>query len=590
MPPTATVEGPAAQRAWFDASAAAMPSEAAAQRHYVARVLKDTEAERRTVAAMLDEAGHLRCYPRPYNPDADELRQIQAEARAAQRAREKKDAARRELAAFIAEANTNDVAGALALDPRIALEMEQEGVDREIKEHARATGFYLHGQFIQTGVDVRRYVRLKHRAKPRKKARRNELSLSERARKVLSCGDNAVVFKVAGDSAQHLPGRCRDRLCPSCWRIDGARLALALQTVLVDERASGGRLGMLTLTIRHQASDPLRRVARKFRRAWALLINRKFWREAVSNYFRTIEVELTPNGWHFHAHVLVSLSRAARLKKPQAKAATRVFEWRNDDIERKFQSEWETITARLGRHSHQVTWEKVHGREHKVVAELCKYVTKKWGEKGKPGQRGFFDFSPDQISELAHGIRNVKLHQHSDGWVHLIRALEQADEADFIAQQAAAGEEAARVYTWADVKFNEACRLTFFGDDRDWAQWEFDRPLILDCLKREHFKAQADMLEQGRPKGPPEAAETVWLARIFRQPNPTEFVTRLRAGLPESFFQFRATGSVYTRLGILVYEGKEVTLDNLRETLARMPDDHVQLVVDDIARILGETP
>jgi hypothetical protein len=236
-----------------------------------------------------------------------------------------------------------------------------------------------------------------------------------------------------------------------------------------------------------------------------LFIRRKFWRTAVGNYFRTIEVELTPNGWHFHAHILVSIDKAGEFKKLHGKKKTRIFEWPNDELEKMFTEQWLQVTTKVGRPSPVVDWRKVEGSEHKIISELCKYVTKKWGEGEKKNQTGFYAFTPQQVAELAHGIRNVKLHQHSDGWVRLIHALEEADEAEFLAEQETEGEEAARVYTWPQVKLLEARRIQGHLNEEEKGTWEFDRALILACLKREGFKAQAHLLEHGPPPddGPP---------------------------------------------------------------------------------------
>lgn len=464
--------------------------------HYVARVLRETNSERYAVAAMLEEAAHAKAFPRPYNPDADELRQLQNEARAAARALQRKQADKKRFEQFVA--GLQDNAGAAMLDSGIGEELRDAGYQYKRITRQRNVGEIVHGQFVVRDTITESRGRLVH-PKGKKPARRKELSLAERARQIGACGDNAVVFKVKGESAEHMPGRCRDRLCPACWRIDGQRLALALENVLRHERENRGRLGFLTLTIRHNASDPLKRVARKFRRAWALLIRRAFWRSAVGNYFRTIEVELTPNGWHFHAHVLVSIDRQARQKKLGSGKKTRVFEWGNDELEKKFQAEWLEVTSKLGRPSPVVNWQKVHGNEHKIISELCKYVTKKWGEGAKRGQVGFFAFTPQQVAELAHGIRHVKLHQHSDGWVELIEALDKPDEMD--------AEDDARIYTWAECKRLEGkSRFGLLTEEQQGA-WEHDRPLIVACLKRAGFKAQARQLEAGHPPpGPPGGA------------------------------------------------------------------------------------
>lgn len=83
-----------------------------------------------------------------------------------------------------------------------------------------------------------------------------------------------------------------------------------------------------------------------------------------------------------------------------------------------------------------------------------------------------------------------------------------------------------------------------------------------------------------------ELEEAELLADIIDEPDAAKAVMELREWLPESAFQWRTTGNVYTRLYILTFEGKPVTVAGLRETLTRFPDDQVAIAVDDIEAIL----
>ncbi|CAG1770341.1 hypothetical protein BAC2_00978 [uncultured bacterium] len=84
-----------------------------------------------------------------------------------------------------------------------------------------------------------------------------------------------------------------------------------------------------------------------------------------------------------------------------------------------------------------------------------------------------------------------------------------------------------------------------------------------------------------------EIEEAEFLADILREPDPLGTLATLMEWLPESAFDQRTTGSVYTRLKILAYELRPLTLDNLRETLVRFPDEQVSIAVDDVAEILA---
>lgn len=83
-----------------------------------------------------------------------------------------------------------------------------------------------------------------------------------------------------------------------------------------------------------------------------------------------------------------------------------------------------------------------------------------------------------------------------------------------------------------------------------------------------------------------ELEEAELLADILDEPNPARAVMELREWLPEAAFRWRTTGNVYTRLYILSFEGKPVTIEGLRETLRRFPDDQVAIAAADIATIL----
>lgn len=83
-----------------------------------------------------------------------------------------------------------------------------------------------------------------------------------------------------------------------------------------------------------------------------------------------------------------------------------------------------------------------------------------------------------------------------------------------------------------------------------------------------------------------ELEEAELLAEILDERDPARAVIELRESLPEAAFRWRTTGNVYTRLYILAFENKPVTVEGLRESLVRFPDEQVAIAVDDIETIL----
>lgn len=99
-------------------------------------------------------------------------------------------------------------------------------------------------------------------------------------------------------------------VCPNCSRqLRGAR-SLALIAMANDHASRGGRLAMVTLTVRHAADDPLAEVLSWVDRGWAAVQRRRSVRSVIKGsvgYARALEVTRGGNGWHPHLHVLFFL-------------------------------------------------------------------------------------------------------------------------------------------------------------------------------------------------------------------------------------------------------------------------------------------
>lgn len=73
--------------------------------------------------------------------------------------------------------------------------------------------------------------------------------------------------------------------------------------------ARGGRVGLVTLTVRHKRSDSLKETWALVSKAWARLTSGKAWAGVkgalgLAGWLKTTEVTHGANGWHVHLHVL----------------------------------------------------------------------------------------------------------------------------------------------------------------------------------------------------------------------------------------------------------------------------------------------
>lgn len=98
--------------------------------------------------------------------------------------------------------------------------------------------------------------------------------------------------------------------CPVCAPKIANERALRLEAAAQAHRLEGGRLVMVTATLKHRAGQPLETVADRLTGAWRRLQQRRPWRETrdahgVRHHVRALEVTHGANGWHPHLHVLL---------------------------------------------------------------------------------------------------------------------------------------------------------------------------------------------------------------------------------------------------------------------------------------------
>jgi Replication protein len=100
--------------------------------------------------------------------------------------------------------------------------------------------------------------------------------------------------------------------CPVCNAKIMARRSRELSAAITSWQAMGGRIALVTLTLRHSTADPLDACWSVLSGAWQRTVNGRVWRKwrdrlGSPGYVRAVEVTHGRNGWHVHVHLLLFL-------------------------------------------------------------------------------------------------------------------------------------------------------------------------------------------------------------------------------------------------------------------------------------------
>lgn len=106
---------------------------------------------------------------------------------------------------------------------------------------------------------------------------------------------------------------CRARVCPPCFVARRFKLAREIDHVVQErERDTGAQSILATLTIRHQAPDPVA-ICNAVRGCWRSLLQSRAYRtwsaEQGIEWIAALEVTRGEHGWHPHIHALLLPSR-----------------------------------------------------------------------------------------------------------------------------------------------------------------------------------------------------------------------------------------------------------------------------------------
>lgn len=130
--------------------------------------------------------------------------------------------------------------------------------------------------------------------------------LAKTADAIERCGTWPAALKVSADGCGGFyRNQCRERLCPVCATLKGARHRAALVGIIDERLAQGARFTLLTLTFPHTSNDNLKDLLRILFKALALFRKTAFFRKHIRGWARGVEITRKDNGFHPHAHFII---------------------------------------------------------------------------------------------------------------------------------------------------------------------------------------------------------------------------------------------------------------------------------------------
>lgn len=121
------------------------------------------------------------------------------------------------------------------------------------------------------------------------------------------CGHWLAALRIGLSGCEQVfRNQCRQRICPRCATLKGARHRAGLERVVQERMAARAHYSLMTLTIPHTASDPLKKSLGILFKALTLFRKTAFFDKHIHGWARGIEVTWNAkNGYHPHAHYVV---------------------------------------------------------------------------------------------------------------------------------------------------------------------------------------------------------------------------------------------------------------------------------------------
>ncbi len=123
--------------------------------------------------------------------------------------------------------------------------------------------------------------------------------------------------------------------CPVCAAQIASQRQMLVSEVLTRWHARGGRAMMITLTVRHDRTQSLKKVWDAVAKGWSKASNGRSW-DVLGSLFgvdgrlpwlRFVEVTHGKSGWHVHVHALILLGEGARGREADVVEQIRARMW-----------------------------------------------------------------------------------------------------------------------------------------------------------------------------------------------------------------------------------------------------------------------
>lgn len=259
-------------------------------------------------------------------------------------------------------------------------------------------------------------------------------------RRVRHCGraEVATALGVTVRERAHVAGFAGLQSCGSVWADPVcsakvmARRRVEIGAAVEIWQARGGRVGFVTLTMRHRKGQRLATLWDGLSKAWGRVTSGVRWTKdreeyGVAGWMRVVEVTHGPNGWHVHVHALVFFSPL--LLSPEVAA-----------LHASMFSRWSAGLRAVGLAKPLMVGQDARLIDGAADADLGRYFTK----AVHGGERIAYEFTGSQTKSIrdAHGTRPA--------W-SLLDAAAEAGDADALDlwHEYEKGSKGRRQMTWA---------------------------------------------------------------------------------------------------------------------------------------------
>ena len=223
--------------------------------------------------------------------------------------------------------------------------------------------------------------------------------------------------------------------CPCCAARIRARRELEIEGALAEHVASGGTIGMMTLTLQHNATMPLAYTVAALNHAWQRLQQRRGYQPlymALSGTITTMEITTGSGnaGWHPHLHILLLAGTGATYESIDAALDQLRATW-SELVNRR------TTVYTLQRGMHLTWFGQDSATAAKYVTKLAKEITLTDTKSGNDpfslldvtGDVDVDNANAAKFLEYAHATKGRRAHRWSRGLRAALRmAPEHSDE------------------------------------------------------------------------------------------------------------------------------------------------------------------